>query len=86
MFGMSEEYELSDEASYLEVNPEDWFEWPEEKRAEYTRNFNELNMEDVYKKKTIVWMNKKFDKADATREWREFPEEIKALYSLQDIS
>ena len=54
MFGMSEEYELSDEASYLEVNPEDWFEWPEEKRAEYTRNFNELNMEDVYKKKTIV--------------------------------
>ena len=33
MFGMSEEYELSDEASYLEVNPEDWFEWPEEKRS-----------------------------------------------------
>ena len=85
MFGMSEEYELSDEASYLEVNPEDWFEWPEEKRAEYARKFNELNMEDVSKKKTIV-MNKKFDKADATREWREFPEEIKALYSLQDIS
>ena len=38
---------------YLLVNPEVWFEWPVEKRMEYTRKFNELTVEDVAKKRVI---------------------------------
>ena len=38
---------------YLLVNPEVWFEWPVEKRMEYTRKFNELTAEDVAKKRVI---------------------------------
>ena len=52
--GMSDEYELAHVVAYLEVNPETWFQWPEKKRSEYARKFNELSIEDAIKKKPTV--------------------------------
>ena len=51
--GMSDEYELADIASYLEVPAEEWFDWTETKRAHYISKFNELSVEDVAQGKTI---------------------------------
>ena len=48
--GMSEEYELADIASYLEVEPELWFKWSGKERSEYI-SANELTISDVMKKK-----------------------------------
>ena len=48
---------------YLSVNPEVWFEWPVEKRLEYTRKFNELTIEDVAKKK-VISLDKQHGKED----------------------
>ena len=83
--GMSDEYELAHVAAHLEVNPDEWFSWPEEKRREYARKFNELSIEDVNKKKPIVLSNQ-FTEETTGKEWREFSVEIQSLFSLQGLS
>lgn len=50
---MSDEYELADIASYLEVPAEEWFYWTETKRAHYISKFNEFSVEDHAKGKTF---------------------------------
>lgn len=50
---MSDEYELAQIAAHLEVNAEKWFDWPEEKRTEYSQKLNELSIVDILKKKTV---------------------------------
>ena len=83
--GLSEEYELADQVHYLSVNPEVWFEWPVEKRMEYTRKFNELTVEDVAKKK-VLSLDKHHGKEDTEQEWREFSRGIQSIYSLPGLS
>ena len=83
--GMSDEYELAQIAAHLEVNAEKWFDWPEEKRTEYSQKVNELSIEDVIKKKPIV-LKKQFTEEATTKEWREFSKEIQTLFSLESLS
>ena len=83
--GLSEEYELADQVHYLSVNPEVWFEWPVEKRMEYTRKFNELTVEDVAKKK-VISLDKHHGKEDTEQEWKEFSRDIQSIYSLPGLS
>ena len=73
--GMSDEYELAQIAAHLEVNAEKWFDWPEEKRTEYSQKVNELSIEDVIKKKPIV-LKKQFTEEATTKEWREFSDTL----------
>ncbi|KAJ8018469.1 hypothetical protein HOLleu_43526 [Holothuria leucospilota] len=51
--GLSNEYKLSEAASYLQINQDEWFSWDTVRREEYVDNFNNLTIEDVLKKKTI---------------------------------
>ena len=68
--GMSEEYELADTASYLEVEPELWFKWSGKERSDYICKFNELTISDVMKKKTIT-VNRQHAQEEAL-EWKEY--------------
>ena len=52
--GMSEEYELADIATHLEVNSEEWFEWPKQKRDKCAQKLSEISIEGVLKKKNVV--------------------------------
>ena len=81
---LSEENELADQVHYLSVNPEVWFEWPVEKRMEYTRKFNELTV-DVAKKK-VISLDKHHGKQDTEQEWKEFSGDIQSIYSLPGLS
>ena len=76
---MSDEYELAQIAAHLEVNAEKWFDWPEEKRTEYSQKLNELSIVDILKKK-------QFTEEATTKEWREFSKEIQTLFSLESLS
>lgn len=53
--GLSQEYELADFASYLQVPPDVWYEWHEKDRKEYLQNLHKLSMEDMFSCKEIPW-------------------------------
>ena len=84
--GLSEEYELSEMASYLQVNAEDWFEWSEKTRAEYALKFNKLTIEDVMKEKPIVVAARRDVEDQEVYEWKEFSDDIKALFDIEGLS
>ena len=84
--GLSEEYELSEMASYLQVNAEDWFEWREKTRAEYVLKFNKLTIEDVMKEKPIVVAARRDVEDQEVYEWKEFSDDIKALFDIEGLS
>ena len=71
--GMSDEYELADIASYLEVPAEEWFDWTETKRAQYIGKFNKLSVEDLAQCKTIPEIKEqcyeKLSKPSSRRFW-----------------
>ena len=69
----------------MSVNPEVWFEWPVEKRLEYTRKFNELTIEDVVKKK-VISLDKQHGKEDTEQVRKEFSRDIQSIYSLPGLS
>ena len=78
--GMSDEYELADFASYLEVPAEEWFDWTETKRAHYISKFNELSVEDVAQGKTIPEIKEQHGDHESL-EFKELPEDdINSLY------
>ena len=77
--GLSDEYELSDIASYLEVPPEEWFEWSETKRAHYINKFNELSIEKVLQSKAIPEITEQPDSQESV-EFKELPEDISPLF------
>lgn len=78
--GMSDEYELADCASYLEVQPEEWFQWSEKQRAHYISKFNELSIEQVIQGKTIPKITEQHDNQEIL-EFKELPEDdISSLY------
>lgn len=83
--GLSEEYELSEMASYLQVNAEDWFEWSEKTRAEYVLKFNKLTIEDVMKEKPIVVAARRDVEDQEVYEWKEFSDDIKALFDIEGL-
>ena len=69
---MSEEYEFADIATHLEVNPEEWFEWPEKKRDEYALKFSKISDKiDVLTKKNIA-LSKQYEPETTRKEWKEF--------------
>ena len=78
--GMSDEYELADIASYLEVPAEEWFDWTETKRAHYISKFNELTVEDLVQGKTIPEIQEQHGDHESL-EFKELPEDdINSLY------
>lgn len=78
--GMSDEYELADIASYLEVPAEEWFDWTETKRAHYISKFNELSVEDVAQGKTFPEIKEQHGDQESL-EFKELPEDdINSLY------
>lgn len=84
--GLSEEYELSETASYLQVDADDWFDWSEKTRAEYVLKFNKLTMEDVMKQKPISVASKREGEDQESSEWQEFSDDIKALLDIEGLS
>ena len=83
MCGMSDEFELADIASHLEVSPDTWFEWSESQRTDYVHKFNKLTMDEILSGKEIVVTN---SREENTMEFREFAEDIKKLYSIKGKS
>ena len=78
--GMSDEYELADIASYLEVTAEEWFDWTETKRAHYISKFNEFSVEDHAKGKNIPEIKEQHGDQERL-EFKELPEDdINSLY------
>ena len=59
--GLSEVNELSDMASYLQVDTEEWFDWSEETREEYVLKFNKLTVEDIMKERANCCFKKSAD-------------------------
>lgn len=57
IFGLSEEYELTDLRAHLAVSPEKWFNKSRNQRADYVVKFNRLSVEDALNGKTIVIAN-----------------------------
>ncbi|KAK3712178.1 hypothetical protein QZH41_005805 [Actinostola sp. cb2023] len=51
--GLSDEYELSEMVSYLEVPPDEWFEMSESQRKQYLQKFNQLTIEEAMAEKPI---------------------------------
>ena len=84
--GLSEEYELSDMASYLQVDTDTWFDWSEEAREEYVRKFNKLTIEDVMKEKPIAVATKRQGENQESTEWKEFSDDVKALLDIEGLS
>ena len=77
---MSDEYELADIASYLEVPAEEWFDWTVTKRAHYISKFNELSVEDLTKGKNIPEIKEQRGDQESL-EFKELPEnDINSLY------
>lgn len=85
--GLSEVYELSEMASYLQVDTEEWFDWSEETREEYVLKFNKLTVEDVMKEKPIVVSKKrKGEDQESAVEWKEFSDDVKALLDIEGLT
>lgn len=77
---MSDEYELADIASYLEVPAEEWLDWSETKRAHYFSKFNQLSVEDLAQDKTIPEIKEQHWDHESL-ELKELPEDdINSLY------
>ena len=51
--GISEEYELSELVSHLEVSIDTWFRWSTEEREKYVADMNKLSVEDALGRKSI---------------------------------
>ena len=71
--GLSEEFELTEDASYLRVEPDLWFEWNEQKRVQYVSKVKTLSMGDITKKKTIT-LTPQNEGDEEISEWKEFSE------------
>lgn len=84
--GLSEEYELSEMASYLQVNAEDWFEWSEKTRAQYAPKFNRQTIEDVMKEKPIVVAARRDVEDQEVYDWKKFSDDLKALFDIEGLS
>jgi len=84
IFGLSEEYELADFATYLQVEPERWFEWTTKEREQYVQGFNKLTVEEVMSKKKIVIKEDCLEESPAV--WQEFPDVISSLYQINELS
>ena len=57
IFGLSEEYELTDLIAHLAISPEKWFNKNRNQRADYVYKFNRLSVEDALNGKTIAIAN-----------------------------
>ena len=53
--GLSEEYELSSHAKYLQVPVDVWFDWNEQERRTYIRKVNDLSAEEILSRKEVPW-------------------------------
>ena len=84
--GLSEEYELSEMACYLQVDPDDWFDWSEETRSEYVQKFNKLTIEDVMNEKPISVATKRGGEDHESTEWKELSDDIKMLHGIDGLS
>ena len=84
IFGLSEEYELADLATYLQVEPERWFDWMANERDQCVKGFNKLTVEDVIVKKKIEI--KQDSLRDEPTRWLEFPDVISLLYTIKELS
>ncbi len=51
--GQSEEFQLTEQARYLEVDAGVWFDWSPKQRLEYTKKFGELTVQDIFAGKEI---------------------------------
>ena len=83
IFGLSEEYELADLATYLQVEPERWFDWKPNERDQYMKGFNKLTVEDVMSKKIVI---KQDCLQESSTQWQEFSNAISSLYQINELS
>lgn len=79
--GLSEKYQLSDVASYLQVPVDTWFSWNDRQRDHYISKLNDMSMEDVLQEKRVRVTSTSEDTAQ--REYRELSIDVaKALKEM----
>ena len=85
---LSEEHEVSDMASYLQVDTDTWFDWSEEAREEYVRKFsnwaNYLGCHEREANYVVVATKREGENQAESAEWKEFSDDVKALLDLKE--
>ncbi|KAK3711391.1 hypothetical protein QZH41_003530 [Actinostola sp. cb2023] len=63
--GQSDDLQLAECAAYLQVEPDIWFNWSPQQRAQHAAEFHKLSMADIFAKKKIDVPNT-FDPQEST--------------------
>ena len=53
--GLSDEYELQENAAHLKIPSDVWFEWTSEMRSQYIKGIQKLTIEEVMQHKDVPW-------------------------------
>lgn len=73
---VSEEYVLADNAKYLQVPADVWFELTHEMRKDYVLGIQKLSINDVFQQKDVPWPSFDSSCADERTEFRSLDGEI----------
>ena len=73
---ISDEYVLADNAKYLQVPADVWFELTHEMRKDYVLGIQKLSINDVFQQKDVPWPSFDFSCADERIEFRSLDGEI----------
>lgn len=82
--GLSEEYEPTEDASYLEIQPDEWFQWSDRERTDNASRVNNLSMEDIVIKKGVS-VTKQQESVEIV-EWKELSKDLAQLFSVEKLS